>query len=193
MKKNTSEIINRIIGVLFFTIFVCSPWYVPSRVMSRHHWIIVSSMINIPMVNRDWLYRWNHLIIPTMMFRAVFWVVLPCKIIIYRRVRGAYCLHHQGWWSYSPPWELEISHIPTIIPDDGGSTHLWNVGRQSFYTAIHPRDNSEHQTVIVEVRSETSVDNQFTRQYIPEDNSEHHTRRRENLKSHTIAFIVDTK
>jgi hypothetical protein len=32
--------------------------------------------------------------------------------------------------------------------------------------------------------SETSVDNNFTRQYIPEDNSEHHTRRRENLKSH---------
>jgi hypothetical protein len=34
--------------------------------------------------------------------------------------------------------------------------------------------------------SETSVDNHFTRQYIPEDNSEHHTRRRENLKSHTV-------
>jgi hypothetical protein len=33
--------------------------------------------------------------------------------------------------------------------------------------------------------SETSVDIHFTRQYIPEDNSEHHTRRRENLKSHT--------
>jgi hypothetical protein len=32
--------------------------------------------------------------------------------------------------------------------------------------------------------SETLVDNHFTRQYIPEDNSEHHTRRRENLKSH---------
>jgi hypothetical protein len=32
--------------------------------------------------------------------------------------------------------------------------------------------------------SETSVDNYFTRQYIPEDNSEHHTHRRENLKSH---------
>jgi hypothetical protein len=32
--------------------------------------------------------------------------------------------------------------------------------------------------------SETSVDNYFTRQYIPEDNSEHHTRRRENFKSH---------
>jgi hypothetical protein len=26
-----------------------------------------------------------------------------------------------------------------IIPDDGGSTHLWNVGRQLFYTAVHPR------------------------------------------------------
>jgi hypothetical protein len=32
--------------------------------------------------------------------------------------------------------------------------------------------------------SETSVDNYFTRQYIPEDNSELHTRRREKLKSH---------
>jgi hypothetical protein len=31
--------------------------------------------------------------------------------------------------------------------------------------------------------SEPSVDNYFTRQYNPEDNSELHTRRRENLKS----------
>jgi hypothetical protein len=34
--------------------------------------------------------------------------------------------------------------------------------------------------------TETSVDNYFTRQYIPEDNSELLTRRRENLKSHTL-------
>jgi len=34
--------------------------------------------------------------------------------------------------------------------------------------------------------SETSVDNYFTRQYIPEDKSELHTRRRENLKSQTV-------
>jgi hypothetical protein len=38
--------------------------------------------------------------------------------------------------------------------------------------------------------SETSVDNQFTRQYNPEDSSEHHTRRRENLKSHTYHDIT---
>jgi hypothetical protein len=56
-------------------------------------------------------------------FRVVFWDILPCKMIIDRRFRGAYCLHHQGW-----------------------------------------------------------VDNHFTRQYIPEGNSEHHTRRREDLK-----------
>jgi hypothetical protein len=37
--------------------------------------------------------------------------------------------------------------------------------------------------------SETSVDNHFTRQYNPEDSSEHHTRRRENLKSHTKAVL----
>jgi hypothetical protein len=34
--------------------------------------------------------------------------------------------------------------------------------------------------------SETSVDNHFTRQYNSEDSSEHHTRRRENLKSHIV-------
>jgi hypothetical protein len=32
--------------------------------------------------------------------------------------------------------------------------------------------------------SEPPVDKNFTRQYNPEDSSEHHTRRRENLKSH---------
>jgi hypothetical protein len=38
--------------------------------------------------------------------------------------------------------------------------------------------------------SETSVDNHFTRQYNPEDSSEHHTRRRENLKSE-IKVVVN--
>jgi hypothetical protein len=37
--------------------------------------------------------------------------------------------------------------------------------------------------------SETSVDNYFTRQYIPEDKSELYTRRRENWKSHTDNFL----
>jgi hypothetical protein len=39
--------------------------------------------------------------------------------------------------------------------------------------------------------SETSVDNHSTRQYNPEDSSEHHTRRRENFKSQTIANFGD--
>jgi hypothetical protein len=39
--------------------------------------------------------------------------------------------------------------------------------------------------------SETSVDNQFTRQYNPKDSSEHHTRRRENLKSHIWCWVSD--
>jgi hypothetical protein len=37
--------------------------------------------------------------------------------------------------------------------------------------------------------SETSVDNYFTQQYIPEDSSEHHTRRHENLKSSKMWFV----
>jgi hypothetical protein len=41
----------------------------------------------------------------------------------------------------------------------------------------------------VRAASETSVDNYFTRQYILEDNSELHTRRRENFKSHDIILV----
>jgi hypothetical protein len=40
--------------------------------------------------------------------------------------------------------------------------------------------------------AETSVNNHFTRQYIPEDNSEHHTRRHENLKSHLSLICYNT-
>jgi hypothetical protein len=39
--------------------------------------------------------------------------------------------------------------------------------------------------------SETSVDNHYTLQYIPEDKSEHHTRRRENLKSHIVQEYLE--
>jgi hypothetical protein len=41
--------------------------------------------------------------------------------------------------------------------------------------------------------SETSVDNHFTRQYNPEDSSEHHTRHRENLKSHEVGLHCGLK
>jgi hypothetical protein len=46
----------------------------------------------------------------------------------------------------------------------------------------------DHSSLMMEAvrTSETSDDNYFTRQYIPEDNSELHARRRENLKSHTV-------
>jgi hypothetical protein len=53
--------------------------------------------------------------------------------------------------------------------------------------------NKDHQgSLMMEAvrTSETSVDNHFTRQYIPEDNSEHHTRHRENLKSHNMGLNV---
>jgi hypothetical protein len=42
--------------------------------------------------------------------------------------------------------------------------------------------------------SETSVDNYFTRQYIPEDKSELHIRRSENLKAHKLlhAYFINS-
>jgi hypothetical protein len=48
-----------------------------------------------------------------------------------------------------------------------------------------------HSSLMMEAArtSETSVDNYFTRQYIPEDNSELHTRRREDSKSHVYSCV----
>jgi hypothetical protein len=40
--------------------------------------------------------RFQVLTAASMMFRIVLWDVLPCKMIVDRRFRGAYCLHHQG-------------------------------------------------------------------------------------------------
>jgi hypothetical protein len=41
--------------------------------------------------------------------------------------------------------------------------------------------------------SETSVESHFTRQYIPEDKSELHTRRRENFKSQIRHKLIRQK
>jgi hypothetical protein len=40
------------------------------------------------------MYNYNNFTL--FMFRIVFWDVLPRKMIVDRRFRGAYCLHHQG-------------------------------------------------------------------------------------------------
>jgi hypothetical protein len=50
------------------------------------------------------------------MFRIVFWDILPCKMIVDRRFRGAYCLHHQGWVSLllcSTDRDKPVLHIQT--------------------------------------------------------------------------------
>jgi hypothetical protein len=78
----------------------------------------------------------------------------------------------------------------THSPDDGGSTYLWNVGRHLFYTAVHPRRQIWVRLIALMMEaartSETSVDNYFTRKYIPKAKFELHTRRREISKSHIL-------
>ena len=65
-KNKISNTINRIIPhrMPFVTIFVCNPWYVPTRVTSRHHWIMVSAVIIAPIPSKLSSYWWNHLISP---------------------------------------------------------------------------------------------------------------------------------
>jgi hypothetical protein len=81
--------------------------------------------------------------------------------------------------------------IPTVWCSELSSRLYCRVKcRPTFKRCVLP-----HSSLMMEAvhTSETSADNHFTRQYNPEDNSEHHTRRRENLKSHiptVYAFIL---
>jgi hypothetical protein len=48
------------------------------------------------------LVRFHVLTAASMKFRIVSWDVLPCKIIVDRRFRATWCLHHQGWRQHVP-------------------------------------------------------------------------------------------
>jgi hypothetical protein len=74
-----------------------------------------------------------------------------------------------------------IPSLPSLIPDR--STQSTGLLYNRDYFAL----GSLIALIMEAARtSETSVDNYFTRQYIPEDKSGLHTRRRENFKSHII-------
>jgi hypothetical protein len=63
------------------------------------------------------------------MFRAVFWVILPCKMIVDRRFRDAYCLHHQGWVSLARNdrglYRCPVPGWPIVVRDDRLVTGQW--------------------------------------------------------------------
>jgi hypothetical protein len=70
--------------------------------------------------------RFQVLTAVSMMFRIVFWDVLPCKMIVDRRFRGAYCFHHQGqpfytalhsrrqFWTSEPTSVINFPHGTNI-------------------------------------------------------------------------------
>lgn len=71
-KKKTSDTINKIIPHRkpIETEFVCKPWNVPSREISRHHWYIVNIVIILPKIKRSVEYWWNHLVKPAVRVKA---------------------------------------------------------------------------------------------------------------------------
>jgi hypothetical protein len=65
------------------------------------------------------------------LFRIVFWDVLPCKMIVDRRFRGAYCLHHQGS-------EIIIhgsTSQKTILNIILAAVRTWNLTYNKLFTA----------------------------------------------------------
>ena len=70
-KKKISETINNAIPHRNpnSTIEVCNPWIAPSRLISRHHWIITNIKTNIPKKNNIIELRWNHDTIPVVKYK----------------------------------------------------------------------------------------------------------------------------
>ena len=69
-KKKTSETINNAMPQRRpnSTIDVCSPWIVPSRLISRHHCIITIKIIVNPKKNKIIESKWNHETIPVVKY-----------------------------------------------------------------------------------------------------------------------------
>jgi hypothetical protein len=76
---------------------------------------------------------------------AVFWVAAPCSLVeIYRRVRGAYCLHHQGSHSHTIHMQSIILIIPILFPQIFAFlkvVSIWprNIGVSTFFFRTHFR------------------------------------------------------
>jgi hypothetical protein len=64
-----------------------------------------------------------------MMFRVVFWDILPFKMIVDRRFRGAYCLHHSSLMRllrdiiavYNENHTKRYPYIHSVITNVGGT------------------------------------------------------------------------
>lgn len=68
-KKNTSEVMNKIIPqrIPIDTFIEWLPWYVLSRTISRHHWIIIIINVIVPIDIKCIEGKWNHSTIPKVM------------------------------------------------------------------------------------------------------------------------------
>lgn len=65
-KKQTSDTMNRIIPYRrpVVTYVLCAPWKVPSRITSRHHWIIERIITTSPAIMHVVVWMWNHEVNP---------------------------------------------------------------------------------------------------------------------------------
>jgi hypothetical protein len=98
--------------------------------------------------NCHYIMRFQVLTAESMMFRIVFWDVLPCKMIVDRHFRGTCCLHHQG--AFHRPYHVPMKRRLTIILHGSTSqkTNLnfilaavrtWNLTRKYQIQQLYPR------------------------------------------------------
>jgi hypothetical protein len=124
------------------------------------------------------------------MFRVVFWDILPCKMIVDRRFRGAYCLHHQGWFCLLGCPRRQLWTVLQVFTEvkKQQKTGICNNCIVNMKVTRRWRPSELYAACIIRAMkavctSETSVNSETVQHYFPERfhlYAHHH----ENLKSH---------
>jgi len=91
-----------ITGLIVFQQNTKSLYYVTQAGLDTRKFVTQKKILK-KLVKTSYFYGTRFFRQVDILFRVVLWDTLPCKMIVDRRFRGAYCL---------------------LIPDDGGSTHL---------------------------------------------------------------------
>jgi hypothetical protein len=112
---------------------------IPSLCLHQHM-ALPYSMIAIWLQDKNLIKRvWLQVLTAASNKNRAFWDKTPRSLVgLDRRFRGAYCLRHQDYSSF---WNVGLYLLDYTLynRNDGGSTHLWNVGLLRDCTALYLR------------------------------------------------------
>jgi hypothetical protein len=109
-------------------------------------------------VANEYNVRFQVLTAASMMFRVVFWDVLPCKMIVDRRFRGAYCLHPWWWQLWTNEYNIvSLQSCVFLVPPKVYSTAKFKLNSGKSYLILQWHHYELHVQQMNVYRNRTSL------------------------------------